>query len=87
MSIARTATGIEGALLIDANGALVTSTSIMVGEMRMFLVPPSTSSGEDSRWVKLDGSTLDERKYPRLKGGLNKEGKLPKIEYMWVYTG
>jgi hypothetical protein len=82
MSIARTATGLEGALLIDANGALVTSSSMLLGEMRMFLVAP-----EDEHWVKLDGSEIDAKRFPRLVNALGNNKKLPKLDYMWVYTG
>jgi hypothetical protein len=82
MSIARTATGLEGALLIDVNGALVTSSSMLLGEMRMFLVPP-----EDGHWVKLDGSEIDAKRFPRLVNALGDNKKLPKLDYMWVYTG
>jgi hypothetical protein len=82
MSIARTATGLEGALLIDVNGALVTSASLLLGEMRQFLIPP-----EDERWVPLDGSDVDARRYPNLARGLGREKKLPKMEHYWVYAG
>lgn len=81
-AIARTATGLEGALLIDANGALVTSSSMLFGEMRMFLVPP-----EDERWMRLDGKEVDANRYPRLARGLGDNKRLPKMEHMWVYTG
>ena len=82
MSIARTATGLEGALLIDATGALVTSSSLLFGEMRQFLVPP-----EDERWAPLDGREIDASKYPRLAERLGDNKRLPKMEHVWVYTG
>lgn len=82
MSVARTTDGREGSLLIDDTGALVTSASLLLGEMRMFLIPP-----ERYGWVPLDGSDVDARRYPRLAKGLGKEKKLPKIDHMWVYAG
>jgi hypothetical protein len=77
-AIARTASGIEGALLIDINGALVTSSSLLFGEMRMFLVPP----GEG--WVRLDGAKVERDRHPKLYEHVK---ELPKIEHMWVYAG
>ena len=68
MSIARTATGLEGALLIDASGALVTSASLLLGEMRQFLIPP-----ENDRWVALDGKEIDAQRYPKLAKALGKK--------------
>jgi hypothetical protein len=81
-AIARTATGVEGALLIAPNGALITSASMMFGEMRMFLVPP-----EDKRWVRLDGNEIDAKRFPRLVNALGDNKKLPKIDHTWVYAG
>jgi hypothetical protein len=79
-AIARTATGLEGALLIDANGALVTSAAMMFGEMREFLVPPEPQG----YWVQLDGSKVDPNKHPKLYAKLK---ELPKFERKWVYAG
>ena len=79
MSVARTATGIEGSLLIAANGALVTSAAMIFGEMREFLVPP-----EEGYWVQLDGSEVDPDKHPKLYAKLK---TLPKLDHKWVYAG
>jgi hypothetical protein len=78
----KTAAGKEGCILIDPNGALVTSSSMLFGEMRQFLVPP-----EDERWVPLDGREVDANKYPSLARGLGNNKRLPKMEHVWVYTG
>ena len=84
MSIARTATGLEGALLIHPDGTLVTSSSMtfIFGEMKQFLVPP-----EDDRWVKLDGKEVDVKKHSKLASTLGRGDKLPEVAYMWVYAG
>ena len=81
-AIARTAAGLEGALLIHPDGTLVTSASMLFGEMRMFLIPP-----EDERWMALDGREIDAQRYPKLARALGGNKKLPKIEHTWVYTG
>ena len=78
-AIARTAAGVEGALLIDPNGALVTSSSMLFGEMRMFLFPP-----EGPGWVALNGDEVDAQRYPKLG---EKIKRLPKIDHTWVYVG
>ena len=79
MSVARTAAGVEGSLLIHPDGTLVTSASMMFGEMRQFLFPP-----ENEQWVPLNGDEVDARKHPRLA---EKTKRLPKIDHMWVYVG
>ena len=81
-AIARTAAGLEGALLIHPDGTLVTSASILFGEMRMFLINP-----EDDRWVRLDGSEIDAKRFPRLVNAMGDNKKLPKMEHYWVYAG
>ena len=84
MSVARTAAGVEGALLIHPDGTLVTSTTMLAtfGEMKMFLIPP-----EDEHWVKLDGKEVDAKKYPKLARVIKKGDKLPEVAYTWVYAG
>ena len=81
-AIAKTATGLEGCLLIHPDGTLVTAASMLLGEMRMFLFPP-----EDERWAPLDGREVDANRYPRPAIGLGDKNRLPKMEHYWVYTG
>lgn len=88
MSVARTSTGIETALLVHPDGTLVTAataataeSTTLFGEIKMFLVEP-----EDGRWAQLDGKPIDGDKHRRLAQAYG-DRPLPKIERMWVYAG